>query len=84
VPGIALDFRDRRQRFAFGLAEIEDGARPVAEKHFIRDLLDGFFWLAFPPENRYKDGDAFFSLADVPSELVPGVKSRDVRRGRFL
>ena len=74
TPGIAVDFSDRGQRSAFGLAHVEDGSGTVTEKNFFDALPGDLFRLSFAPENRGKNGDAFFSLADVSSEFVPGVK----------
>lgn len=56
----------------------------MAEKDLFGSLLRSGFRLSLPPEKRRKNGDGLFALADVPSELVPGVESGDVRRSGFL
>jgi hypothetical protein len=84
VAGIAPDSSDRRQGLAFGLARVKDGAWAVAQKQFLRTLRGSVFRRLLPPQDRRKDSDALFAFAYVPSELVPGVESGDLRRGGFL
>jgi hypothetical protein len=80
---IALDGSDVRKFLAFCLAVIEDRAPAKSQQQAFRRSVLAFGCFS-RPNHGCQNEDAFFSLANVTPQFVPGMKASDMCSRRLL